>query len=270
MLTANLIDRIRESVDAELELRSTNLAAALNACDSEFARHGEFNSSMRIQRRGFVACQELMIRAEIIWNLMKSCQPWYGELDEALTAGLCQQISEHITAQATAVLQLSGETPTETSRRTKLIQQPVMDCRDQLIRKFRNKATIYVEELKRPPTAHRDAGITIQGDVGALLTGPYATAHVHIDAAGTKRLIEALEYLRDVLPQAADMALDAREQSAALVSDIIAAARADKPNGLTLSSLFMGLSMAVQTVASVRPAWDAVKALASAMGISLP
>jgi hypothetical protein len=261
MLTASVIDRIRESVEAELGPRSTNLAAALNACDSEFARNGAFNSSMRIQRRGLVACQELT---------MQRCRPLFGELDDALQSDLSQQIRYHITAQATAVLQLSGVTSTEPSRRTALIEQPIMECRDQLIRKFCSQATFLVEELKQPPAASAASGITIQGNVGTVMTGPYATAHVHIDAAGATRLVEALEQLRAVLPKAADMALDAREQSAGLVSDIIVAARADKPNGLTLTSLLMGLGMTVQTVASVRPAWDAVRALAIAMGISLP
>jgi hypothetical protein len=201
---------------------------------------------------------------------MQRCRPLFGELDDALQSDLSQQIRYHITAQATAVLQLSGVTSTEPSRRTALIEQPIMECRDQLIRKFCSQATFLVEELKQPPAASAASGITIQGNVGTVMTGPYATAHVHIDAAGATRLVEALEQLRAVLPKAADMALDAREQSAGLVSDIIVAARADKPNGLTLTSLLMGLGMTVQTVASVRPAWDAVRALAIAMGISLP
>lgn len=57
MLTASAIDRIRESIEAELGPRSMNIAAALNSCDSEFARAGAFNSSRRILQRGFVACQ---------------------------------------------------------------------------------------------------------------------------------------------------------------------------------------------------------------------
>jgi ornithine cyclodeaminase/alanine dehydrogenase-like protein (mu-crystallin family) len=146
-----------------------------------------------------------------------------------------------------------------------------MECRDQLIRKFCNQATFFVEELKQPPAVSATGGIyNFQGNVGAVLTGPYATAHVHIDAIGAARLVEALEGLRDALPKAADMAPDAREQSAELVSDIIVAARADKPNGLTLTGLLMGLGMGVQTIASVRPAWDAVLHAAKAIGIPLP
>jgi hypothetical protein len=277
MLRASVIDRIRESVEAELGPRSTNLAAAMNACDSEFAVRGAFNSSMRIQRRGLVACQELTVRAEMIWGpemiwgLMQRCRPLFGELDDALVDGLSQQIRRHITAQATAVLLLSGVTSTEPSRRTALIEQPIMECRDQLIRRFCNQATFFVEELKQPPAASAAGGVyNFQGNVGAVLTGPYATAHVHIDGAGAARLVEALEQLRDALPKAADMAFEAREQSTGLVSDIIVAARVDKPNGLTLTSLLMGLGMAVQTVASLRPAWDAVLLAAKSIGIPLP
>jgi hypothetical protein len=101
-------------------------------------------------------------------------------------------------------------------------------------------------------------------------TGLYATAHVQIGAADGARIVEALERLREALPSAADMAPDVREQSAGLVTDIIAAARVDKPNRLTLNSLFMGLAVTVQTVASLRPAWDAVRQAATAIGVHLP
>ena len=123
MLTPSVIDRIRESVEAELGPRSTNLAAALNACDTEFAGRGAFKSSMRVQRRGLVACQELTVRAEMIWGLVRRCRPWFGELDDAVIATLNQQIRDHITAQATVVLQLAGVTSTEPSRRTELIER---------------------------------------------------------------------------------------------------------------------------------------------------
>lgn len=211
------------------------------------------------------------MRAEMIWGAMQRCRPWFGEPDSALLDSLSQQIQYHIGVQAAAVLQLAGQTSTDAQRRAAAIEQPIAECRERLINKFWSEARFFVEEPKQPPAASAAGGVyNFHGNVGAVQTGPYATAHVHLDAAGSARVIEALEQLRDALPKAADMALDAREQSAGLVSDIIVAARADKPNGLTLTSLLMGLGMTVQTVASLRPAWDAVRQAAGLVGIHLP
>jgi hypothetical protein len=66
MLTGVAVDRICQSVEAELAPRATNLSTALLACDTEFAARGQFNSNMRVQKRGLVACQELEVRADII------------------------------------------------------------------------------------------------------------------------------------------------------------------------------------------------------------
>lgn len=269
MLTAQAINCIRESVQAELRPRSTNLAAQLLMCDSEFGRAAAFNSSMRIQQRGLIACQELTVRAEIIWVLIQQCRRWFGEPDDSLVADLGQQIRDHITAQATAVVEQSGPTR-EPARDARFVEQPVMECRDQLIRKFSNKGRLFVEDLKQPPTASAAGGITILGPVGAVQTGAYATAQVHIDAAGGARLTEALEQLRAALPKAADMELDRREQGTELVGDLLTAARADKPNLPKLIGLLLALGTIVQTVASVRPAWDAVRLAANAIGIQLP
>jgi hypothetical protein len=270
MLTARAIDSIRESVEAELGPRSTSLAAALNACDSEYARAGQFHSSMRVARRGLIACQELTIRAEIIYGLIQRCRPWFSDLDDVLIADLGDQIREHVTAQAAVVLQQSGlKPPSETSRYTKLVDEPLTECRDKLIRKFAIQARFFVEDLRRQPAA-AVGGVTIHGNVGALQTGAYATARVHIDAAGSARLIDALEQLRAALPSAADMELGEREQGTELVGDVIVAARAGKPNGAKLAGLLMGLGTIVQTVASVRPAWEAVRQAANVIGISLP
>lgn len=269
MLQARAVDCIRESVEAELGPRSTNLAAAVNACDSEFARAGAFNSSMRIHKRGVVACQELTVRAEIIWGIIQQCRRLFGEPDEGLVADLRQQIHDHITAQVPLVLELAGRV-TDLSRQRNSIELPLVECRDQLIRKFSNKALLFVEELKHPPGNSPGApGVTIIGPVGAVQTGSHAIAHVHIDAAGSARLLKTLENLRSELPKAADMALDEREQGAELASDLIVAVRAPKPNASKLAGLLMGLSMLVQTVASLRPAWDAVRYAANAVGIPL-
>ena len=83
-------------------------------------------------------------------------------------------------------------------------------------------------------------------------------------------MVEALEKLRAALPQSTDMTADLREQSADVISDLIVASRAPKPNGPKIAGLFSGLATTVQTVASLRSAWNFVLDAARLMGIPVP
>jgi hypothetical protein len=272
MLAPDMVNCIRDSVQAESAPRRVQLDAALLQCDSEFAARGAFNSSMRLQRRGVLACQELTVRADIVWELIRRCQAHFGTPpDELLLDDLRQQIAEHITSQAGIVLAQAGATSTPDSVRWKeMLAAQVSTCRDEQIVKFSNEARFHVQAATQPPTPTM-GGVTVNAQVvHAVLTGSHAVANIQINAERSARMVEALEQLRATIPQAAEMTAGAREQSLDLIGDLVEAAHAQKPNGLKLAGLLNGLAMSVQTVASLRPAWDFVSVAARAMGIPLP
>lgn len=74
-------------------------------------------------KRGLLACNELTVRADIIWWQIRRCLSRFWEPDgEGLVVDLSQQVREHITAPAAVVLKLSGPKPAaEGARYTALI-----------------------------------------------------------------------------------------------------------------------------------------------------
>lgn len=105
--------------------------------------------------------------------------------------------------------------------------------------------------------------------MGAVQTGTHATAHVRLDATDNRRLIEALESVGRAVQANTEMSTQQQAFSLELVSDLVAAVKAEKPNSAKIAGLLSGLAQTVQTVASAQGAWDAVKSAAIAAGIWL-
>jgi hypothetical protein len=144
--------------------------------------------------------------------------------------------------------------------------------RDQLIAKYQNDANFYVRAATQPPAPAAPAAAVIVngGVVYSLQTGDYSNATIRIDPAGADQFLQANTALIEAIKSAPDMGDDQRAQSIDTATDLLAAAKAQRPNGPKMLGLLGGLATGVQSVASVKPAWDAVKAAAAAVGIPLP
>jgi hypothetical protein len=101
-------------------------------------------------------------------------------------------------------------------------------------------------------------------------TGAHTFAHIHLDMAQSGRFLQGLERLQVAIAQNTEMIAEQRAEGAELVTDLIAATQAPKPNASRLTGLLNGLAVAVQTVASLRGAWDLVRDGARLIGIPVP
>jgi hypothetical protein len=275
VLAADVINCIRETQNVELPPRDRDVAAAVQAAVRRLRARGGGGSVLHERLR--IGIGELDVRAEIIWRVIQRCHTTAGTpADERLADGLQQQVAEHLTAQSAVVRDLVDATTLQDwpEQVRNLIPGGMLTRRNELIGKFGNEVRFYVRDAEQAaraqPAATGQGHVTIVGNVGAVQTGPYATAQIHVDAAGSARMIEALERLHAALPQTADMTGEQREQSADVIGDLVAASRAPRLNGPKIAGLLNGLAVTVQTVASLRPAWDIVRNAARAMGIPVP
>ena len=266
---------IRESIDAELSPRHSNLTAALVQVDSEFAARGAFNSRMRLQQRTVAGCRELAVRAEIVWDQIRRClAAFHASPDQVSFAELEQVVKEQVAAQAVAVTALVDATPAPASfGRWKTVAHAEFErCRDALIKKFSNEARFLVRELERSSTTRpmRDeaTNVVVYGNVGSLLTGHFTTSHIHIDGQGATRLIESLEQLQLEISRNAEITAEQRAQSTELIAELIAYSHAQQPSAPRIIGLLNGLAISIQTVASLRGAWDFVRDVARLLGIT--
>lgn len=271
MLNIDTINCVRETILAEFLPRDGELRNAFQASLRRLAAKGLALSGNALVERGRIACDELTVRAQAIWTILQRCHGTFGASNVELANDLRQQIDEHLSAQAAVILDLS-DLPANASLppgvRTHVLDS-VHTRRDQLIRKFHNEVRFYVQAISSvPPPA--SGNITIQGNVGALLTGANAIAHVYVDVSAAPRLIEAVEKLTAAIPRASDMSRERQIEALDVATDLIVAARATKPNGPKLAGLLGGVGTAIQTVASLRGAWELVRDAARAMGLPVP
>ena len=128
---------------------------------------------------------------------------------------------------------------------------------------------------KRPnqPTASVPVQVNIHnsGTIGAVQTGAQATANVQQQwiEGDTSELREALAALRDALGRTPDIEAGMRAE---LVADVERAAvelTQERPSKAKLLRWLGGLGAVIGAVASVQPAFEAVRSLARALGLPL-
>lgn len=272
MLQPHVVERIQESINAQIEPRRRSLAATLQGEIRALAARGLAISGVAISRVATVACDELKVRSEIVQAaVFRTYRALVDEAAPGALEDLQAQLSEHISAQARLVREPALGIHVFRDPRLKArehIESAINTQRDERIRLARNEAAFFLDSLR---AATRNGGvatvITIHGNVGAVQTGTHATANIALSGHDRDRLVEALQRLREELARNAEASAEQREHGTELVADVITAVTAEKPNAPKISGLLGGLASTVQTVASLRGAWDFVRDAAIAIGI---
>jgi hypothetical protein len=70
VLEAEVTNCIRETIDAGLSPGNQSVVDSLQLSASEFVARVTLNSSMVLQARARIGCDELAVRAEIIWRVI--------------------------------------------------------------------------------------------------------------------------------------------------------------------------------------------------------
>ncbi len=127
----------------------------------------------------------------------------------------------------------------------------------------------YVDQLTNTPMTQPPLTINAQ-NIGAVLTGDRATAHVTQNAGTVEQMRELVELMRDVLKH--EPSLDERKKGELMeiANDAHAELAKPAPNETKLMTLFTLLTQSVQTLPAAKPAYTAAKALLAPFGISLP
>lgn len=137
----------------------------------------------------------------------------------------------------------------------------------------------YLWELRNVPTKRPQppapaplAPVVINnsGTIGALQTGAGSSASVQQWVGGdTAELRQALAALRVALERAQDVEADQRSELIADIDGAVVELQQENPNKGRLLRWLGGIGAVVGTIGSVQPAYDAVKAVARALGLPL-
>lgn len=272
MLDSNVITRIREYIDAELNPRQQTLGIALRDCISSFSKRGVLQSSMFVHACGEVCCNELTVRGHIVWNAVRRTYgSMVGRLDDQTLSDLHQQIAEYLHRESQRVASQGCERiKWDGTRWHGTIKNAVSERCRELVATLSIEAQFYVDELRQTQekqAAGDTPGMVFNAPVGAVQTGAFATAHISLSGAEADCFVAALEELKGSLADNGEIQNEQREQAQELADDLLIAVRADKPNPPRIGALFGGLAQTVRTVASLRPAWETVRDAAIAIGL---
>ena len=152
------------------------------------------------------------------------------------------------------------------------------DVREQALMKVDAEIDLFVLSLLRQTEA-REGKTESSGQIfnfyspiGAIQTGPSATANVVMNLSPRDReaLREALERVKEGLSIVEHLPGHPKEEVLDLVEEAKTEVGKPRPNGMRLGSVLMAVGTAIQTVGSLQPAYQALKAALLPLGIPLP
>lgn len=151
---------------------------------------------------------------------------------------------------------------------------------DAISQRLRNQheveINLYVDSLGIHASAKETHPMTQEynfyGNVGAVQTGPYATANVlqSLSEEEKQSLNRALTHVRDSIAAGATISEQQRGELLSIVDDCSKEMSSPTPNNTKLMSMFNIIGTTVQAMADVRPAYEALKAAVAPLGINLP
>lgn len=278
MLDDAVKNRIRGHIDAELGPREATLSAELADIRARMNARGLLHSSVAIREYARAACAELSIRAEQIWFAVRRAHAsMVGTLSADTLDDLRREIGHYVAEHTERVMALANRMAGTWAKGSAAqhITEEVTKRSAELIAKLNVEVQYYADDLGRAATAagandsNERPAVNIYGPVGAVQMGSNATAHVSMAGAEGDRLRAAIEGLLRAIETNGEIGRNQRDEALDMLRDTTIAARAERPNAPKIAGLLAGVGTVVRTVASLRPAWDAVKDAATAIGYYL-
>jgi hypothetical protein len=269
MLDQSVLTRVREYIAAELRPRDQSFGLSLRQKQLQLAPTQGALSGAVAYAHIELGKAELEVRAGLIWGVIqRSYTSLVGRDAPGLTEDLQQQIAEYLTEEARTVSEMASQAWRDNNQIFALVRDPInVERRNELRRRFDIEVQFYVDALHKPSPAVAEAPImNFNAPVGAVQTGTHATATVSFSSDGGQRLIDAIEALRNSIETNREMSVEGRANSVEIVTDLVVAAKAEKPNSAKIRGLLNGLAQTVQTIPSIQPAWHVVKDAAAAIG----
>jgi len=277
MLDNKVSDLVDRMTRVQFNERQGQLQHDIALAQSQMAARGLGRSGAIVQRVYELCSRDVEIRTLLIWQTLVRVLSQVGvRYSDDLAADLKQEIRKYLSS----IL----EHPNDCLQ--KIVQQigigmatPLLsDAREQAFMKVDAEIDLFVLSLLRQTEARErkteSSGqiFNFYSPIGAIQTGPSATANVVMNLSHLDReaLREALERVKEGLSIVEDLPGHPKEEVLDLVEEAKTEVGKPRPNGMRLGSVLMAVGTAIQTVGSLQPAYQALKAALLPLGIPLP
>lgn len=272
MLSDIFKERIARLIEVGFTERRRQLPFALLKIDREAAASGGFHSSSRYLLIHRVTAQELQIRGIIVWRgLVRVHQILGSSFSETLAQDLKSEFASYLNEIRNELDKVLAERIKDDKLRDRLtLDESASDS----VAKHNIEIDLYVDDLRKPSleeSASPQHTYNFYGAVGAVQTGPGAQASV-VQNLGTDEkqgILLALVEVRKAIEAAHELGSQ-QSELVEITEECTTLMKADSPNNSKLRAMFDVLASSIQTVASARPAYEAMKAALLPLGITLP
>ena len=276
MLDNKVSDLVDRMTRVQFNERQGQLQHDIALAQSQMAARGLGRSGAIVQRVYELCSRDVEIRTLLIWQTLVRVLSQVGvRYSDDLATDLKQEIRKYLSS----ILDYANDCL------QKIVQQigigmatSLSDVREQAFMKVDAEIDLFVLSLLRQTEA-REGKTESSGQIfnfyspiGAIQTGPSATANVVMNLSHLDReaLREALERVKEGLSIVEDLPGHPKEEVLDLVEEAKTEVGKPRPNGMRLGSVLMAVGTAIQTVGSLQPAYQALKAALLPLGIPLP
>lgn len=269
----------RERVELEVAEQTARLNEEIEHIKEEMHARGLHSSGMTLKRITEACVYAVRNRAHLVWQTYFRFLTITGiSYSNTLTNELKDLVSGHLPEE---LEDLKGYV----KQNADLIgfsnlfdsMAPELDsARVAVLAKIGTEIDLFVHALRRQQEVkvggEAPTVFNIYSPVGSIQTGSYATANVsqNLDADVRAELSKALSQISTMLAGSNIVLQQPKAEIVELVDDGQKELKKNSPNLTKLRSLLSAVGSAIQTVPSMKPAYETLKQALTFLGISLP
>jgi hypothetical protein len=277
MLDERITRFVQDAVRIRAREFNQDLATRLLQVDSDAAKAGQMGGSGRAKGYAVVFRQDLRNRAHYIFIEIQRALGLYPQLmDETLRNYLVGLHFTEVRKQCNALHNLLEQGLGKSaafgdSSLGSLLSRLNDECAHLQEKYTLEMGAFFQASLRSKPVPESNGSVVINGPVGVVQTGAYASATLIVNVGVEDRgaMIMALEMVASTFRDSQQLADEHRRQMLEVVDQAKVATQQQLPNPTLLRGMFTVVCETLQTLAASQPAMAALRAAALPFGIAL-
>lgn len=281
MIDPEILKIADERIKLEIEQQIRNLRNEIDRVNAEMAvrglgHFGAMNGSITKLYK-----QHIKNQAQLIWQTLFRFITISGiSYSENLASDLKEVVSKYLPESFPDFKSYIQRTASHSGSESlyKEVEPELVSARNQALRLVGTEIDLFVHSLKKKGKIEKIGEsdsktiFNIYSPVGSILTGDNTIANIiqNIDTDLKLQLDGTLKAIADGLEQLDALPAHQKQEIKDIVKEGREELKKDKPNSLKLKSFLTTIGATIQTVASMKPAYDTLKQLLTYFGVSLP
>lgn len=274
-LAPKIRDRFARLLTVGIDERESVFLDDVRMLDRTAASRGTFHDGSHFANMSNLHESELGVRTEIAWQcLVRAFESSGSPISEDLAQDLKSVLQDAIISFANRLNQSLQAYVARLPAGARSDRTDLDAPARHLIRKHDVEIEIYVESVvsRRDDQGSTSAQYNFYGAVGAVQTGANAQANVVQNMSGPDKsaLVEAIQLAQDAIERASELERTKQLELLDIASECKVEVVAEAPNSTKLLTMLHVLATSIQTVASAKPAYQALRVALLPLGVTLP